>query len=91
MAFLAGLNPCPFLGLVFPRARAYTVAQPIGSPCGDQSPSGEEELNAGAVIGGADTIPCVREKIVLRAVIEFVTRTQLATDVETQSGNSDSK
>ena len=49
-----------------------------------------EKLNSGAVICCADAIPGMREEIVLGAVIEFITRTQLATDVETQSGNSDS-
>ncbi len=47
-------------------------------------------LNSGAVICRADAIPGMREKIVLRAVIEFVTRTQLATDVETHSSNTNS-
>jgi hypothetical protein len=32
----------------------------------------------------------MREEIVLRAVIEFITRTQLAPDVETHSSNSNS-
>jgi hypothetical protein len=32
----------------------------------------------------------MREKVVLRAVIEFITRTQLAADVETHSSNSNS-
>ena len=50
-----------------------------------------ERLNSGAVICCADTIPGMREKVVLRAVIEFVTRTQLATDVETHSSNTKSK
>jgi hypothetical protein len=47
-------------------------------------------LNTGAVICCADTIPGMREKVVLRAVIEFIARTQLATDVETDSSNTDS-
>ena len=50
----------------------------------------ERKLNSGAVVCCADTIPGVREKIVLGAVIEFVSCTQLATDVETHSSNSDS-
>jgi hypothetical protein len=49
-----------------------------------------KRLDSGAVICCADTIPGMREEIVLGAVIELVTRTQLATDVQTQSGNSDS-
>ena len=32
----------------------------------------------------------MREKVVLRAVIEFITRTQLAADVETHSSNTNS-
>ncbi len=48
------------------------------------------ELYSGAVIRCADTIPGMREKVVLRAVIEFITRTQLATDVETNSSNTNS-
>ena len=49
-----------------------------------------EKLDSSAVICCADTIPGMREEIVLGAVIELVTRTQLATDVETHSSNSDS-
>jgi hypothetical protein len=49
-----------------------------------------EELNSSAVICRADTIPGMREKIVLRAVIELITRTQLAADVETHSSNTNS-
>ncbi len=48
------------------------------------------ELYSGAVIRCADTIPGMREEVVLRAVIEFITRTHLATDVETNGSNTDS-
>jgi hypothetical protein len=54
---------------------------------GGDEPVGER-LNSGAVIWRADTIPGVREIVVLRAVIEFITRTQFAADVETHSSNS---
>jgi hypothetical protein len=47
-------------------------------------------LNSSAVIRCADTIPGVREKVVLRAVIELITRTQLATDVETHCSDTKS-
>jgi hypothetical protein len=47
-----------------------------------------DRLNSGAVIGRADTIPGVREIVVLRAVIEFIACTQFAADVETHSSNS---
>jgi hypothetical protein len=47
-----------------------------------------ERLNSGAVICCADTIPGMREIVVLRAVIEFITRTQFAADVETHSSNT---
>ncbi len=53
---------------------------------GDESVG--DRLNSGAVICCADTIPGVREIVVLRAVIEFITRTQFAADVETHSSNS---
>ena len=53
---------------------------------GDQSVG--DRLNSGAVICCADTIPGVREIVVLRAVIEFITSTQFAADVETHSSNS---
>jgi len=59
------------------------------SPAGPVRPF-RENLNSGAVICRADTIPGMREKIVLGAVIELIARTQLATDVETHSSNSDS-
>jgi hypothetical protein len=55
-----------------------------------KGPAAKKKLDSSAVICCADTIPGMREEIVLGAVIELVTRTQLATDVETQSGNSDS-
>ena len=48
------------------------------------------KLDPSAVICCADAIPGMREEIVLGAVIELVTRTQLATDVETHSSNSNS-
>jgi hypothetical protein len=54
---------------------------------GGDEPVGET-LNSGAVIGRADTVPGVREIVVLRAVIEFITRTQFAADVETHSSNT---
>ncbi len=56
----------------------------------DESPWGKKELNSGAVISRADTIPGMREKIVLRAVIELITRTQLAANIETHSSNTNS-
>jgi len=55
-----------------------------------KGPAVGKKLNSGTVVCCADAIPGMREEIVLGAVIELVTRTQLATDVETQSGNSDS-
>ena len=51
---------------------------------------GEEGLNSGAVISRADTITGMREKIVLRAVIELITRTQLAANIETHGSNTNS-
>jgi hypothetical protein len=56
---------------------------------GDQNPLAKR-LNSGPVICCADAIPGVREEVVLRAVIEFISRTQLPSDVETQSGNTQS-
>jgi hypothetical protein len=53
-------------------------------------PAVRKKLNSGAVVCCADAVPGMREEIVLGAVIELITRTQLATDVKTQSGNSDS-
>jgi hypothetical protein len=63
---------------------------PIVRPLQHQGPAVGKKLNSGTVVCCADAIPGMREEIVLGAVIELVTRTQLATDVETQSGNSDS-
>src|SRR5580704_2292134 len=54
----------------------------------ERGPLFRKKLNSGAVVCCADTVPGMREEIVLGAVVELVARTQLATDVETQSGNS---
>ena len=48
-----------------------------------KGPAVRKKLNSGAVVCCADAIPGMREEIVLGAVIELITRTQLATDDKT--------
>jgi hypothetical protein len=84
-----GTRPISF-GLCYTR-QVFTGARDRPSFAAPvKGPAVRKKLNSGTVVCCADAIPGMREEIVLGAVIELVTRTQLATDVETQSGNSDS-
>ncbi len=80
---LPGINPLPTCHSTRAQHRASFAAPAKG-------PALREKLNSGTVVCCADAIPGMREKVVLGTVVELVPRTQLATDVETHSSNSNS-